>query len=70
MGILPKESRLVSEEKYDNDATMAEVEEGGNEGVWIYGEDEPLDDFRYNREDKMYCCITQEHIEGCFEASN
>ena len=48
MGILPKESRAVSEEEDNNDGTMAEGEEGYNEGVWMDGEDEPPDDLRYN----------------------
>ena len=37
VGIIPKESRVVSEEEYDNDETMSEGVEGGDEGVWMDG---------------------------------
>ena len=48
VGILPKESRVVSEEEYDNDDTMAEGVEGDDGGVWMDGEDELPDDLRWN----------------------
>ena len=32
------------------------------------GEDDPLYDLRYNREDKKNCCINREHAEEGFEA--
>ena len=47
MVILPKESRVVSEEEDDNDDNMTEGEERYDEGVWMDGEDEPSDDLRY-----------------------
>ena len=53
MGILPKESRLVSEEEEDINETMVEGVEGGNEGVWMDGENDPTDDLRYNGEGKI-----------------
>ena len=53
MEILPKESRAVSEEEDNNCGTMAEGEEGDDEGVWVDGEDEPPDDLRYNVEGNM-----------------
>ena len=37
VGIYPKESRVVLEEEDDNDDTMLEGEERGNEGVWMDG---------------------------------
>ena len=52
MGILPKESRVVSEEEDDNYETIEERVDGGDDGVWMGGEDEPPDDHRYNREGK------------------
>ena len=48
MGILPNESRVVSEEEDNNDETMAEGVEGGDEQVWMDGEDDPPDDLSYN----------------------
>ena len=47
MGILPKESRVVSEEEDNNNDTMAEGVEGDDKGAWMDGEDEPPDDLRY-----------------------
>ena len=49
---------------------MSEGEEGGDEGIWMDGEDEPPDDLRYNGEGKKHCCINQEHAADSFEASN
>ena len=46
MGILPKESWVVSEEEDDNDETISEREELGDGGVWMDGEDELHDDLR------------------------
>ena len=69
MGILPKESRVVSEEKDSNGGTMAEEEEGDYEGVSMGGEDEPFDDLMYNGEGKKNCCITREHAEDSFKQS-
>ena len=48
MGIMPKESLLVSEEEDNKKYTMIEGYEGVDEGVWIDGEDEPPDDLKYN----------------------
>ena len=70
MGILLKESQVVSEEEYDNDKTIAKGREGGNEGVWMDREDKPPDDIRYNIEGKKNRCVTQDHVEDSFEASN
>ena len=70
MGIMPKESRLVSEEEDDNDETMAEGVDRDNEGVCMDGEDDPPDDLRYNGEGKENCCINWEHAEDSFEARN
>ena len=50
--MLPKESQALLEEEDNNDGTMVEGEEGGNEGVWMGREDEPPDDLRYNGEGK------------------
>ena len=36
----------------------------------MYGEDETPDDLKYNGEGKNNRCITQEHAEDSFEASN
>ena len=52
VGIIPKESRLVSEEEDDIDETMPDGVEGDDEGVWMDGEDEPPDELRYNGEGK------------------
>ena len=49
---------------------MEEKEEGGYEGIWMDREDEPPDDLRYNVEGKKNRCITWEHLEDIFEASN
>ena len=54
MGILPKESRVVSEEEDDTYEAMAEGVEGGNEGVWMDEEYKPPDDLRYNGEGKIF----------------
>ena len=70
MEILPNESWLVSEEEEDNNETMAEGEEGENEELWMDGEGEQPDYLRYNGEVKKNCCITREHVEDSFEASN
>ena len=35
MGILPNESRVVSEEEDNNNGTMSEGKEGDYEGVWV-----------------------------------
>ena len=58
------------EEEYNNGETMAEGGEGGDEGVWMDGEDDPPDDLRKNGEVKKNRCITREHAEDIFEASN
>ena len=50
VGILSRESRVVSEEEGSNDDTMAEGEEGRDEVIWMDGEDDPPDELRYNRE--------------------
>ena len=60
----------MSKEEDKNNETMAEGGEWGNECVWMYGEDDPSDDLRYNGEDKKNRCITWEHAEDIFEASN
>ena len=52
IGILPKESWVVSEEEKENDEIMAEGMEGDNEGVCMDGEDKPPDDLRYDGEGK------------------
>ena len=39
---------MVSEEEDNNNETMSEGEEGGDEGIWMDGEDNPPDDLRYN----------------------
>ena len=52
MVILPKEIRVVSEEEYDNNETMAEGVEGDDEGIWMDGEVNPTYDLRYNGEGK------------------
>ena len=54
MGILPKESRVVSEEEDDNDDTMSEGVKVDDEGVFMNGEDDPPDDLRYNGEGKKF----------------
>ena len=66
MGILPKESPLVSEEEDDNDEAISEGEEGGDEGVWMDGEDDPPDKLRYNGEGKIFLYINREHAEDSF----
>ena len=70
MGILPKESRVVSEEEDDNYETIEERVEGGDDGVLMDGEDDPPDDLRYNREGKKNRCMNQEHAEDSYEANN
>ena len=70
MGILPKESRVVSEEEDDNDETTEEGDEEGDECVCMDGEDNPPDDLRYNGEYKKKRCINWEHAEDSFEANN
>ena len=52
---------MVSEEEYEKSETMVEGVEGGNEGVWMDGEDEPPDDLRYNGEGKKNRCMNREH---------
>ena len=47
MGILPKESQVVSEEEDKKNKTIAEREEADDVSLWMYGEDEPSDDLRY-----------------------
>ena len=69
MGILPKESWLLLEDEDDNDETMAEGEEGNDEGVWIDGENDLPDDLRYNGEGNKNCFITREHAEDSFKQS-
>ena len=49
---------------------MAEGVEGGDEGVWMDGEDEPPDYLRYNGEGKKIRSINREHAEDSFEANN
>ena len=39
---------MVSEEEDENNETMAEGVEGGNEGVCMDGEDDTPDELRYN----------------------
>ena len=70
MGILPKESRTVSEKEDNNNGTMAEGVEGEDEGVWMDGEDKPPDDLRYNVEGNKNRSMTREHAEDSFEANN
>ena len=60
----------MSEEEENNNDTMTEGEEGGYEGVWMDGEDNPPDDLRYNGEGKKNSCITREHSENVFEVRN
>ena len=52
MGILPKESSVVSEEEDNKIETMEEGDEGENEGIWMDGKDKPPDDLMYNGEGK------------------
>ena len=61
---------MVLEEEDNNGDTTTEGGEGGDEGVWIDGEDETTDDLRYNVEGKKNRFITREHAEDSFEASN
>ena len=61
---------MVSEEEDNNDETMAEGEEGDNEGVCMYGKDMPPDDLSYNEEGNKKFSIIQEHAEDSFEAIN
>ena len=70
MGILPKESRVVSEEEDDNDETTEEGEEGNDGGVCMDGKDETYDNLRHNREGKKNRCMNREHAEDIFEANN
>ena len=70
MGILTKESWVVSEEEYNNYDTMVEGMEGGDEGVWMDGEDEPPGDLRYNGEVQKKNYMNWEHAEDSFEANN
>ena len=63
MGILPKESRVVSDEEDYNDETTAEGEERYYEGVCMDEEDSSLDDLRYNVECKKHFCINRKHAE-------
>ena len=41
---------MVTDEKDNNNETMAEGEEGGDAGVWMDSKDEPPDDLRYSKE--------------------
>ena len=60
----------MSVEEDDNDNTMTERLEGGDEGVLMEVEHQPPDDLRYNVEGKKKRCINREHAEDSFEASN
>ena len=44
--------------------------EGDNEGVWVDGEEEPPDNFRYNGKGRKNRCMNREHVEDSFEANN
>ena len=70
MGIMPKESWVVSEEENNNNETMEEGEDGEDAGVWMDGEDDPPDDLRYNGEGKKNRCINRVHAEESFESRN
>ena len=70
MGILKKESRVVSEEEDNSDDTILEGVDGDDEGVWMDGDNYPPDDLRYNGEGRENCCINREHAEESFESSN
>ena len=70
VGILPKEIQVVSEEEDENNETMAEGVEGGNEGVCMDGEGKPPDDLRYNGEGKKHIGMNRDHAEDSFEAKN
>ena len=61
---------MVSEEEENKDETMAEGVEGDDEVVWMYGEDDPPDDLRYNGEGMKNRCMNREHAEDSFEANN
>ena len=63
LGILTNESWGVEEEEDYNDETMTERVEGGDELEWVFGEDDPPDDFRYNGEGKKIRCNSQEYEE-------
>ena len=52
------------------DSPLAEGVEDEDEGVWMDGEDNPHDDFRYNGEGKKNWCMNREHAEDIFEAKN
>ena len=49
---------------------MEEGDDGGGEGIWMVGEDEPNDDLRYDGEGNKNCCINREHSEHSFEENN
>ena len=66
VGILSRESRVVSEEEGSNNDTMAEGEEGRDEVIWMDGKDDPPDDLRYNGEGKKNHYMNQEHVEDSF----
>ena len=70
MVILLKGSRSVLEDEDNNDGTMSEGEEGGDEDVCMDGEDKPPYDLKYNVEGKKNSCINREHAEDSFEANN
>ena len=61
---------MVLEEEDDNNEATEEGEEGGDEVVWMDGEEKPPNDLRYNGEGNKNCCINREHAEYSFEASN
>ena len=60
----------MSEEEDNNDGTMTEWGEEGDEGVWMDGEYEPYDYLRYNGEGKKNRCMNREHAEDIFVANN
>ena len=68
MGILPKEIQAVLEEEDENDETMAEGVEGGNEGICMDREYHPHDDLRYNGEGNKHHFMNLDHAEDSFEA--
>ena len=61
---------MVFEVEDNNYDTTSVGEEGGDEGVWMNGEDEPSDDLMYNGEGKKNGCITRDHVEDSIEESN
>ena len=69
MGIMPRESWVVSEEEEENYETMEKGVEGDDECICMDGKDEPPDDLRYNGEGNKNRCINWEYAEESFEVS-